>query len=158
MSDKVYDEPGRGRKQCQNCKKYVWIKKATCPACNNPFPAKEQPEHKPEAQPILLTESPNPSRRRDVIVEATVWQPRPRLVWTPAYKCRVKLTATDPETVHNWVEELLGVYLADGLKLTLEAVKYFVRHFYDFHGPEHRQVCSLVEQHEFEAIEVEEVA
>lgn len=33
----IHNEPGRGRKQCQNCQKYVGVRSHVCPNCSKVF-------------------------------------------------------------------------------------------------------------------------
>jgi len=52
-------------------------------------------------------------------------------ILTPAGKCPVKLTGTTKEEVRTWAEAVVEAGYKDNRNFTFNAVKYFVRHFYD---------------------------
>jgi hypothetical protein len=64
------------------------------------------------------------------------------IVATPAGTCPVKLKGIDADTVKNWAVDVIEAGRRQMRNFSFAAVKYFVREFYDIHGPEYKIVCN----------------
>lgn len=53
------------------------------------------------------------------------------VVWTPAGKCPVKLSGTSKQEVREWAEAVIEAGFRQNKNYTHNAIKYFVRHFYE---------------------------
>lgn len=74
----IHDAPGRGRKLCKACNKYVGVRSYTCPNCAAPFgsslretPSRSElvPVKRTDPEPVLdevSTPNPEPSIREEV--------------------------------------------------------------------------------------------
>lgn len=156
---KTYDEGGKGKKQCQSCKKYVGLRTAVC-ACGHPFVSKakvkaepEEDEDDAEVQPTVASSEPTRQRRH-------VQQTGRIRVHTPAGACPHRLTGTDVATVEEWAEHVRKTFLdRDGSWLLVPALKYFAREFIPMfnsaevmkatgqsQSPEYKAVCAALDQ------------
>lgn len=120
----AYDEPGKLRKQCSACNKYVHVKSRVC-VCGQEFPKTEK-----KTEPAEPTPLPSKTLRR---------------VATPAGDCPLKLTGTDSDTVDNWAQRLIIHGQKEGLDFTTKALKYFVRHIYEYGSDNHYKVCCILD-------------
>lgn len=68
-----------------------------------------------------------------------------RSVSTPAGACPVKLTAHDERTVLDWADDVLAAGEREGVRYAPEAIRYFVRHFYDMSSAEYKLVCRYLD-------------
>lgn len=141
---KTYDEAGKGRKQCSGCKKYVGLRTMQCPACGHAFESKKK-EPPPEIESVEIRDS-EPEHQSQKRVRRT----GRRGIHAPAGACPHRLSGTDRETVFNWAEECRRTFLSQGDGwLTLFALKFFVKQFYDSISsvpneptPEYKEVCT----------------
>lgn len=144
----TYEEGGLGKKKCPACQKFVGIRVRVC-ACSHEFVSAPKPTPPPKPAPVKPeVKAPKPAR---IIASppATRSGIRARIVSIPAGECPVKLKGTDEGQVHDWITRLLDACLEQSQRLTVEAVKYFVRQFHDLWTDEHALVCHHIEHYNF---------
>lgn len=103
---KVYDEGGKGRKQCSRCKKYVGVRQTIC-ACGHVFSKGNAPAPKPPT-PITARNEPDeedkpvPSKNPHKVRYPGSRYPRTAV---PAGKPYHDLHSTLKEDVIRWIEQ-----------------------------------------------------
>ena len=138
---KRYDEPGRARRQCLECKKYVHVRALVCP-CGADM--KENAEEVKQRQEAELTA---------VEKEAFDWAKaigwHGKLTLTPAGECPFKLKGHTNKDVVQWVERLITHGYAKKKMYSPNALRYFVRTQYNWitHPEEHDKVKKFVNKH-----------
>ena len=136
---KTFDGPGRGRKQCPDCKAYVPVRTGTCD-CGYIFQAKEKQQDIPAVEEVEESEA-EPARP-----SLEVTNPRFRSIAIPAGKCPVKLHGTDPESIEIWAHGIIGHGHDNSVRYEVSALCYWVRDFYDIGTPEHKAVCGALQE------------
>ena len=132
MEIKTHDAPGRGKKQCPQCKIYIGVRNRVC-VCGHEFVAAQkkstsmaQAPKKQEAKPVF--------NRKDFFSTT---------ISTPAGKCPANLADTDYETVKEWSGKILRHGEAKNVVYAVSALRYWARQFYDIFSEEHK----LITQH-----------
>ena len=132
MEIKTHSTPGRGKKQCPECKVYLGVRNGKC-ICGHEFvpvqkkvlPKKEAPEG----------QEPKPDFNRKDFFSTKIS--------TPAGKCPANLVDTDYETVKEWAGKILRHGEAKNVVYSARALRYWARQFYDIFSEEYK----LVSQH-----------
>jgi hypothetical protein len=143
----VFDGPGRGRKQCQNCQSYVGVRNKTCPVCGTAFankyaqrtvkvaklskPKKAEAETKETKPTMRIPEGIDPNRVTHRIL-------------IPAGKCPAKLESADREAIEAWIKEIESVYAKRHEILMPEGYRYYARYFFDVHSDEFKGVQQTI--------------
>lgn len=147
---KELDGPGRGRKQCQECKKHVGVKCRLC-VCGAEFTRSERPTVEPAArpaparieQPVNRPISANDDRPTIHDIRTFGY----RKIYTPAGECPVKLTGYTPERVLPWMEAVIKYWEDKKQIIGYEGLAYYARmQFYDFDTNEYKQVESILRE------------
>lgn len=115
-SVKFFDGPGRGRKQCPSCEKYVGVRTKNC-SCGHSFLRKKTAPVKAPVTNKTVSKGP--------------YSDRISLVYAPAGKCPVKLTGTSQEQVLGWANAVKEVGFDKKEYYTVTALKYYARYFFD---------------------------
>lgn len=138
---KVYDEGGKGRKQCPSCKKYVPGVRKQC-VCGHTFvPKTKGPEVPPEPKE---PREPRATEPRGEPREPSYSDPRLLRVSTPAGACPHKLKSMEWDDVQEWAELVRAAGRETGRFYTVSALIYFVRHTYDINSPEYQTVKGVL--------------
>ena len=132
MEIKIHSTPGRGKKQCPECKVYLGVRNGKC-ICGHEFvpvqkkvlPKKEAPEGQ-ESKPAF-------DRKDFFTVKISI----------PAGKCPANLMSTDYEAVEEWVGKVKLRGEAVNVIYAARALRYWARQFYDIFSEEYK----LVSQH-----------
>lgn len=111
---KQYDEPGRARRQCPECEKYVHVKVKQCP-CGFDFDGYVQPKPQEELTPV--------EQEGKEWAQALGWSGR--VVIAPAGKCPVKLKQVTRAGVKNWFERMLDHCYGEGAMYSPAAFRYY---------------------------------
>lgn len=130
----TYDEPGKGRKQCPDCKKYVGARQSNC-ACGHKFKPEDKKTRKPqeETDPMIAA-----------FVHKTGKSHRERVVDFPSGSCPAKLTDTSKEGVDDWCNQVLWNGRNKGLIYTPNAMTYFLRHYVSVYDPQYKELKEKV--------------
>lgn len=67
-----------------------------------------------------------------------------RIVFTPGGRCPHNLKSVDREAVIEWANAVIEAGMSQSLKYTTEAIKYWVRHYFDYGSDEHVLVCRIL--------------
>lgn len=124
----TFDEPGKGRKQCPNCKKYIGIRTAKCPSegCGHVF---SEPTSRRPAQVI----SNNAHRAMHQVGTPGVGYGGVSGNGNPQPLCPVKPAGQWPHTdeqVVNWIEDVVQAGMANGTVYMPQAIAYMANHCY----------------------------
>ena len=153
---KFFDKPGQGRKQCDGCKKYIGARVLQCECGHvcvkkeklvvvNVDPVEEIIEVSSKPRSALAAGDYNAPLSDPVVRDAAIWRAvyggSGRTILFPAYSCPVKLNGDSEDEVNTWIDRVMSAGSANGLHYAPSALKYFVRHFYDFGTSEHENVC-----------------
>ena len=136
------DTPGKGKKQCPSCKKYIGNRNALC-ACGHQFSVKngQKFDHLIDDKTVgeLLVESveelaadlkQDNQQIRQNITHVNRDRARYR-IHTPSGGSPHRLSGIDDVSVERWAEECRRTFLSrNGGWLGLSALKYLVRDFY----------------------------
>lgn len=71
---------------------------------------------------------------------------RLRKVSTPAGDCPCKLKGTSFEEIVSWAQNVIQKGHETGVHYQNQALRYFVRHFYELGTPEHKEVCNVLKE------------
>lgn len=152
---KVFDGPGRGRKQCPSCEIYIGVRSKNCPSCDHSFERRRQVAVKPkdEAKGPTVKRTRKTRVGKEPSVETHTEDGRPfSIVITPAGKCPVELKGVDENSVSEWSEGLRKFGASRCELYTPDAMKYYVRSFYSVFSEEYKTVCEILDrQVEYEA-------
>ena len=151
---KVFDGPGRGRKQCKSCQAYVGVRSAIC-VCGASFGGeKESPnastapvrtfqEKKLESKPTASTLTPSLAPRL-ASGKAPLLQKGNQVTIAPAGPCPVTLKETDARSVIDWAREVQEKYVNT---LTPFALRYWARtQFNDPRDPKYLKVVEILRE------------
>jgi len=154
---KVYDEGGKGRKQCSQCKKYVGVRQSIC-VCGHVFPKGNAPAPKLSATPTTArnepVDEPKPVPNKNPHKVRYPGSRYPRTA-VPAGKPYHDLRSTTKEDVIRWVEQCRTTGIgangaAPGYRhwLTPEALMYWVGYYFfsPLGKPEEREQFAEVRQ------------
>jgi hypothetical protein len=137
LSTKVvqqYDEPGKLRKQCPECLKYVHCAVGICPCGHNLKESTPKPQPQPQSQPQVVPQKVTPE-----VKEVRQYRdPSIQRVWIPSGACPVKLKGLEPEQIHQWAEDVRAVYHSRREFLSLDGLIYFGKWIYPFYTEEFR--------------------
>ena len=111
----TWDEPGKLRKQCPSCKKYIHARRSTC-ACSH----------------VFFKVKRDPFREESVLRDTIV---------TPAGAPPMKLRSTSKKAVGEWAARIVSYHDGLGEKVAIEALKYYVRYQYEIFSKEYLTVC-----------------
>jgi hypothetical protein len=159
---KVFDGPGRGRKQCKSCQAYVGVRSAIC-VCGASFGGEKE---KPAPMVRVLQEKPSPQVKapQEKMVSSTPAQaPAPvplaprlasgkapllqkgnQVTIVPAGPCPVKLKEIDSRSVIDWSREVQEKYSST---LTPFALRYWARtQFNDPRDPKYLKVAEILRE------------
>jgi hypothetical protein len=131
------DQPGRGKKQCTKCQKYVGVRNSTCPHCSNPFGQKATPSKPVEAK----KEVKKAEVKATEVVNTAPKSVHSGDIITPAGRCPVTLDSTSESDVLIWADKVRERF--DG-RLSNKGLLYFVRHFFGYHTEEHKVVVNIL--------------
>ena len=142
---KTYDGPGKGRKQCKSCGVYSGVRTAVC-VCGKSFIEATVALQTPNSNAGAVNASNTPKLHKPT-------DAAPKAITTsylgsiliPSGKCPIALTATDEETVTSWANNLKVHYASKDQDLSKSAIRYFVRHFYDIHSENYRNVVAMLQ-------------
>ena len=132
---KTYEEGGKGKKQCKNCKKFVGIRSSVC-ACGTSFNVALKLSETPEKASLPTTVA-MPDIQSGF--KLSICERKSRIL-APAGNCPHRLSGTDPESIDEWVVKVRNTFAAKRDFLTMKGVIYFVRHFYNMDSPEYKTV------------------
>lgn len=150
----VYSQPGKGRKQCPICEKYVGVRNTVC-VCGEPFKEKVKSiaPARPIApvKPIISVPTSAPIIAAPIAESSFEEDERPCRtrgrgsisIYAPSGDCPEKLRGTDLEEVERWAEKVRDHYDEQNQFLTIHGLIYFVRHFYNMFTDDNK----LVTQH-----------
>lgn len=135
---KTFDEPGRGRKQCPSCKKYVGVQTGTCvcghkfikkPAQSKVAPVVKPAQSAPQVAPVPKAVETNRSTSNPYgIVRYPGRIPR---IHTAAGKAYHTLKGTSFDEVREWVNKCRTTGIQEhGIFLKPDALIYWVDQFY----------------------------
>lgn len=130
----TYDTPGRARKNCPQCGKYVHVRSGTCD-CGFEFKSKkvESVVVRPRAiAPVVPKRTHEPKEIKGNIK-------------TPAGKCPHKFSF---DSVAQWIKNCLVKYNNDnfGSILASEALKYWVRMEFGYGNPNIAKAETLIDE------------
>jgi hypothetical protein len=137
---KTFNEPGRGRKQCPECNKYVAARSHSC-VCGRNFVNGETTEIRLQEE---QDEWKDPSF--DYIPYAlALCFGKGRLVRTPSGQCPIKLVGMNQESVNNFCLNIISYGSQQGILYMPQAIKYFIRQQYDVNSRKYERFCELVD-------------
>jgi hypothetical protein len=158
--------PGKGRKQCKNCSKYVGVRSAKCEHCGTEFPKAALVPQDIQTQDATIgagkgrkqcpkclnyvgvrsraCTTPNCNyvfavKEEPVETHIVASSKGFRSVYTPAGFCPVKLQATTFEAVGEWAEKVLSAGERNQINYLPPALKYFLRHSFEIYSKEWRE-------------------
>jgi hypothetical protein len=126
----IFDEPGRGRKQCRGCRKYVGVRSRVCENCQQAFGgASAEPAEKPATLEVKRPkEKPRlevPERpRRNLSLVLTPGQG----LWEKGPFCPVKIPgkwAHTEDEIREWIDSLMTIGVAKGKLYLPQAIMCF---------------------------------
>ena len=135
--------PGRGRKQCKNCLKYMGVRVAKCIHCGTEFPVKSAVVVPTEA-PVKVRKPKEPNKEETVVVSKgfrSVAIPSCFEFGHKATFCPVKLQGTTFEQVGEWADKVLASGEQKQLRYLPSALRYFLRHQFDIFSKEWREAA-----------------
>lgn len=137
---KTHDEPGRGRKLCPQCKKYLGARMGVC-VCGHKFEksTKKKKEKIPQPTPVK-----NVTRIKNG--ETVTYNPRQIILTTPAGLCPYKLEETDRDSVNEWAEKIRVKGHVSSRLYTVNALIFYLNQFFKRNSEEHKLAkCHLQE-------------
>lgn len=134
----VFDGPGRGRKKCAGCGKYIGVRNKVCFLCGYNFPSKytsnvkvtKLQQNTKKATATVSKDDSKPKMKLPRGIDPNKWIHR---ILIPAGKCPAKLESTDREAIQEWIAKIEKVYTANNEILLPKGYRYYARHFYDVH-------------------------
>ncbi len=145
---RVFDGPGRGRKQCDSCGIYIGVRTKKC-ACGHVFTRKKKLRVEVKKKVTRTGVAPE----EEVTEVETVADTKVRMpsgyknnVIAPAGKCPYPLKSTDKEAVIAWTNKLREFGAERGDYFSTSAIQYYARYFYDIFSDEYKQVAAIVEE------------
>jgi hypothetical protein len=147
----VFDIPGKGRKQCKSCKKYVGLRSRICSNCSNPFPpigeVKEKVKKNDNVE-IIKEKDPWDNVDHELIKKfaLAVGFKKGDVVLTPSGDCPTQLTAIDELAVTRFCDEIVNAGLDIDKLYTPKAIKYWGHWAVDFKKVECRMFDEAFEK------------
>jgi hypothetical protein len=135
MAYDSWDTPGRGRKQCIKCKKYVGLRVKIC-NCGHEFSSSDK----------LVKEIS--AEQKDLIMycESLGKTSRDRVVYTPTDYPEIVPTEITLNGVYDWADKVID-HGKDHLKIyTIEALKYIWGKQVGYHTDDYVQGCKFLIQ------------
>lgn len=138
---KELDGPGRGRKQCPNCKAYVGVRTQDC-VCGHNFATNGSVASlaKPVGQPELDEET------KQYILGLSIGARKVMIVYTPAGACPIKLESVDYDSVKSFCEDVIDSGLKDGRLYTKHVINYWLGKQLGWFSPKHKSAMNFVSQ------------
>jgi hypothetical protein len=138
---KEYDTPGRGRKQCPQCKVYVGVRTHDC-SCGHSFAEKGSvaSQAKLVAQPEMDEETKN------YILGLNIGPKRVLIVYTPAGVCPYKLDSVDYDSVKSFCEDVVDAGLKEGRLYTKYVINYWLGKQLGWFTTKHKAAINFVNQ------------
>ena len=127
---KTFDGPGRGRRQCTSCKKYVGARSIDCPICGVEITKVEKSsENVVDKEVIQLHNSSGVLRVSEEIkfLIAIGLKQGAKMIYAPVGSCPFKLDSSDKESVYQWSDKVLKSGTMQGVAYLPQAIKYWLR-------------------------------
>jgi len=137
---KNYDKPGRGRKQCGQCKKYVGVRTKTC-SCGSVFETGSKTKVK---RTKVKTR-----KKKEVQIEEPEEEKwiKPRwIVYAPAGKPRVTLEGHTRKKVKDWFYKTREIARDEGMEFHSSAYKLYIPYFYSILTPEYNKCLRMIDR------------
>lgn len=143
-------KPGKGRKECPQCKEHVGFRTAVC-KCGYAFVQKTAPATVP------AEDNEEEENRPETTVGAEIRRPR-RMdrggmqIAYPAGSCPHELNSTDHDAVERWAEKVRATKSDEGKWMKLSALKYYVGQFFPVmdpvfgYGADYKKVCGVLDE------------
>jgi len=112
---KTFDEPGRGRKLCKNCGKYVGLRTKICLCCWS-------------------------FEKKKVV---SMIKPPKDVTMTPAGAPPVKLKKTTKKAIRQWMIDVHG-HFGGKMKFSATAYKYYVRYFFEYDSEKYKKCVRMI--------------
>lgn len=132
-------------KTCPGCGETIGTRSRTCKHCGFDFDNYAN-------ETSLMDTTPDPDPPPDSVVEKVKSAPsgtvkhrdydsvRMSRIWAPAGACPHRLDGTDEDTVRRWAERVRDTAQQENKFLTVHALEYYARQFYDIFGDEWKTV------------------
>jgi hypothetical protein len=139
-----YDLPGRGRKYCNGCRKYVGVRTTECD-CGHLFPVVEKKERDEKAVDSQFNDSPisDEDRRYAIAIGS---KDNDYIVYAPSGRCPSILHGVDYDSVSLFCQEVVADGVAAGKVYIPAAIKYFIRNIVSSNSPSYGSMCDFVDQ------------
>jgi len=138
---KCFTEPGRGRKQCEGCKKYVGVRTKTC-GCGSTFVTGLESKVK---KTKVKTRKKAKSVSKPVVEEEEWVKPR-WIIYAPAGKPKVTLEGHTRTKIKDWMSKTRKIALDEGMVFHPEAYKYYITYFYTILTPEYKKCMRMIDK------------
>lgn len=130
LSDGPKDGPGRGKKLCPHCNRYIGVVSKICKLCGSDLQEGIVKPKKP------VTSSTDKEERKSYFGRGSY-------VLCPGGQSLqiglgAKLKSLDPEEIASWADKVLGLGESHGINYSPTALRYFLRYFYDINSKEYQ--------------------
>lgn len=128
----IFTGPGKGRKKCIACEKYVGVRSRFCTNCGNPFPKPKK------TKGAVVGYIPNPPKRKCA------------KIWVNSGNCPIKIRSFDKESVLKWAREVQELEFKNDKHLMAHALRHYLRQFLDPLSEEYKTASSYITDEEFD--------
>lgn len=136
----IHDSPGRGRKLCPSCEKYVGVRSSVCPNCNAEFSKKPAPS-KPVTRQVRIQPAPQSQPVSQGVVDTGRGL---RVVAIAAGRCPHRLDSTVESDVLEWADKVRAAGRSQNYHYTNMALRHFARQFFPSFSEELEAVKSFL--------------
>jgi hypothetical protein len=131
----VSDTPGRGKKLCPNCQKYIGARSAKCENCGTEFSIKTAIDSEPK-----IEEHNSSTSMSRMFIQGFRKVAYPGVM--PNDQQPPRLKGTSKAEVQAWMPKVMAWGHERQVDLMPSALRYLVRGVYDYKSAEYQEVCS----------------
>ena len=138
---KTFDAPGKGRKLCPSCKKYVAARTLTC-ICGREFVKGETTTNRIETENGKWKD---PNGFDAIPYALALYFGKGRVVDTPSGPYPIRLVGMNQEVVDDFCLKVVDFGKLKGTLYTPNAIKYFIREQYNVNSKKYKRFSELVD-------------
>jgi len=142
---KHYDKPGRGRKQCSSCKKYVGVRTQLCD-CGATFSTGLKTKVKKSK---VKTRKKKKAPKKEILreePEEEKWEKPRWIIYAPSGKPKVTLEGHTRTKVKDWLYKTREIARNESMEFHSSAYKLYIPYFYSILTPEYNKCLKMIDK------------
>ena len=140
---KYHDKPGKGRKHCGGCNRYVGVRTKTC-GCG--FTFQTGLESKVKNKKVKARKRKQAPKKQPEVEQEEEWVKPRWLIYAPAGKPKVTLEGHTRAKVKDWLVKTRSIARSEGMEFSPGAFKYYITYFYKILTPEYKKCLRMIDR------------